>query len=175
MRRVYGPDLMLNLCRESQTRGWRHFLYGAGDGVADELAANLRHRFPGIDIVGTHSPPFRELTDDEIQRTADMINAARPDIVWVGLSTPKQERWMHRFRDLLDASVLIGVGAAFDMHAGRIPQAPRWMQRSGLEWFFRLCAEPRRLWRRYLTAIPRFIVQIVLRPPRLQAEANPSS
>jgi N-acetylglucosaminyldiphosphoundecaprenol N-acetyl-beta-D-mannosaminyltransferase len=175
MRRVYGPDLMLSVCSESQSTGWRHFLYGAGDGVADELAANLSSRFPGIDIVGIHSPPFRELTDDEIQRTADMINAARPDIVWVGLSTPKQERWMHRFRDLLDASVLIGVGAAFDMHAGRIPQAPRWMQRSGLEWFFRLCAEPRRLWRRYLTAIPRFIVQIVLRPPRLQAEANPSS
>lgn len=172
MQRVYGPDLMLNVCRESQARGWRHFFYGAGEGVADELAANLRSRFPQIEIVGTHSPPFRELDDDEAKAAASMINSTRPDVVWVGLSTPKQERWMSRFRDMLDAPVLIGVGAAFDMHAGRVAQAPRWMQKSGLEWLFRLSVEPRRLWRRYLRVIPSFILRMPMKPPRLVAEAS---
>lgn len=170
IKRVYGPDLMLAVCRESRAEGLRHFLYGAGVGVVDELASNLRDRFPGIEIVGAHSPPYRELTEDEIDETVRMINSARPDVVWVGLSTPKQERWMSRFRPLLDAPVLIGVGAAFDMHAGRVPQAPVWMRKSGLEWLFRLVAEPRRLWRRYLNSIPRFIVQIALSPPRLIAD-----
>lgn len=174
MRRVYGPDLMLNVCRESEAAGWRHFLYGAGDGVADELAHNLRKWFPNVEIVGTHTPPFRELTDEEIQETAEMINAARPDIVWVGLSTPKQERWMSRFRSLLEASVLIGVGAAFDMHAGRVRQAPRWVGRLGLEWAFRLSVEPKRLWRRYLGSIPAFMIQIAKRPPRLVIESSDS-
>jgi N-acetylglucosaminyldiphosphoundecaprenol N-acetyl-beta-D-mannosaminyltransferase len=170
MRRVYGPDLMLGVCGESEGAGWRHFLYGAGDGVADELAANLRNWFPEIQIVGTHTPPFRDLTDDEVQHTAEMINSANPDIVWVGLSTPKQERWMSRFRGLLDAPVLVGVGAAFDVHAGRVPQAPMWMRSSGLEWLFRLSVEPRRLWRRYLGVIPSFLIQIALTPPRLVAD-----
>lgn len=169
MQRVYGPDLMLAVCRESRPDGFRHFLYGAGVGVADELASNLRDWFPGIEIAGTHSPPYSDLTDDEIAETARMINSAQPDVVWVGLSTPKQERWMSRFRPLLDAPVLIGVGAAFDMHAGRVPQAPEWMRKSGLEWSFRLLAEPRRLWRRYLNTIPLFILQIALTPPRLTA------
>lgn len=172
MRRVYGPDLMLAVCRESRVDGVRHFLYGAGVGVADELAENLRDRFPGIEIVGTHSPPYRDLTDDEIDETVRMINSAKPDVVWVGLSTPKQERWMSQFRPLLDAPVLIGVGAAFDMHAGRVPQAPEWMRKSGLEWSFRLLAEPRRLWRRYLNSIPLFILQIALTPPRLTADST---
>jgi N-acetylglucosaminyldiphosphoundecaprenol N-acetyl-beta-D-mannosaminyltransferase len=172
MRRVYGPDLMLSVCGESEIAEWRHFLYGAGDGVADELAANLRKRFPEIQIVGTHTPPFRDLTEDEVQHTVEMINAASPDIVWVGLSTPKQEHWMSRFRGALDAPVLIGVGAAFDMHAGRVPQAPMWMRRSGLEWLFRLSVEPRRLWRRYLRVIPSFILQIALAPPRLMADLS---
>lgn len=175
MERVYGPDLMLEVCGRSTANGLRHFLYGAGEGVADELAANLRERFPGIEIAGTYSPPYRDLTEEEIQETVRMINSVEPDIVWVGLSTPKQERWMSRFRPLLDSPVLIGVGAAFDMHAGRVPQAPIWMQRSGLEWLFRLYTEPRRLWRRYLTSIPRFIVQIALRPPRLVAESSAPS
>jgi N-acetylglucosaminyldiphosphoundecaprenol N-acetyl-beta-D-mannosaminyltransferase len=172
MHRVYGPDLMLSACGESEIAGWRHFLYGAGDGVANELAANLRERFPEIQIVGTHTPPFRDLTEDEAQRTVEMINGASPDIVWVGLSTPKQELWMSRFRGLLDAPVLIGVGAAFDMHAGRVPQAPMWMRRSGLEWLFRLSVEPRRLWRRYLRVIPSFILKIALAPPRLVADSS---
>lgn len=175
MRRVYGPDLMLEVCRESVRNGWRHFLYGGGDGVADELADNLRERFPEIQIVGTHTPPFRELTDLELEETAEMIDAAGPHIVWVGLSTPKQELWMGRIRDLVSAPVLIGVGAAFDVHAGRVPQAPKWMQRSGLEWAFRLSVEPRRLWRRYLGSIPAFVVKIARRPPRLIVDSPDGS
>lgn len=174
MRRVYGPDLMLNVCGESERTGWRHFLYGAAEGVAEELASNLRKLFPKIEIVGTHTPPFRELSDEEVQQTAEMINSTRPHIVWVGLSTPKQERWMNRFRELLDVPVLIGVGAAFDLHTGRVPQAPQWMGRSGLEWAFRLSVEPKRLWRRYLGSIPVFLFQIVRRPPRLVTEFSQS-
>ncbi|MFP3882622.1 MAG: WecB/TagA/CpsF family glycosyltransferase [Actinomycetota bacterium] len=173
-KRVYGPDLMLSVCEESTADSTRHFLYGAGPGVANDLAEKLRYRFPDIQIVGAHSPPYGDLTEEEVSETAAMINAARPDIVWVGLSTPKQERWMANFRRHLEAPVLIGVGAAFDMHAGRVRQAPEWIQKSGFEWLFRLCVEPRRLWRRYLTAIPTFLVQIAMRPPRLKGGA-PSS
>jgi N-acetylglucosaminyldiphosphoundecaprenol N-acetyl-beta-D-mannosaminyltransferase len=165
IKRVYGPDLMLRVCAESVDKGWSHFFFGAGPGVADELAAALKVRFPGLIVAGMHTPPFRGLTDEETLAMAEMINTARPDIVWVGLSTPKQERWMARFRPLLSAPVLVGVGAAFDIHAGRLPQAPRWMQRSGLEWSYRLAREPRRLWRRYLNVIPRFVVKIVAHPP----------
>jgi N-acetylglucosaminyldiphosphoundecaprenol N-acetyl-beta-D-mannosaminyltransferase len=170
MTRVYGPDLMLKVCGESEATELRHFFYGAAEGVADELASNMREWFPNLDVVGTHSPPFRDLTDEEVHQTVHMINLARPDIVWVGLSTPKQERWMSQFRGMLDAPVLIGVGAAFDIHAGRVSQAPHWMQRSGLEWLFRLSVEPKRLWRRYLSVIPAFMFQIVMRPPRLVAK-----
>lgn len=165
MERVYGPDLLLRVCADSVESGWSHYFYGGGAQVADELAAALSERFPGLVVTGTHTPPFRELTEDEIVALAKMINEAGPDIVWVGLSTPKQERWMARVRPLLTASVLVGVGAAFDIHAGRVPQAPRWMQRSGLEWSYRLAVEPRRLWRRYFSIIPRFAVKIIARPP----------
>ena len=165
MERVYGPDLMLRVCAESVKNGWSHFFYGAGPGVADELAAALTDRFPGLNVAGMHTPPFRELTEEETQAIVEMINTARPDIVWIGLSTPKQERWMARLRPLLAAPVLVGVGAAFDIHAGRLSQAPRWMQRSGLEWAYRLAMEPRRLWRRYLYSNPRFIMQILRRKP----------
>jgi N-acetylglucosaminyldiphosphoundecaprenol N-acetyl-beta-D-mannosaminyltransferase len=156
---------MLRVCAESVSHGWSHFFYGAGPGVAEEMASALTGRFPGLGVAGVHSPPFRELTDEETAAVTQRINAARPDIVWVGLSTPKQERWMARFRPLLDAPVLVGVGAAFDIHAGRISQAPRWMQRSGLEWSYRLAREPRRLWRRYLRVIPRFAFKILGQPP----------
>jgi len=150
MTRVYGPDLMTEICRISPAHGWRHFLYGGEPGVAELLADRLRQRFPGIRIVGTWCPPFRPLTDAEKEDVAALINNARPDIVWVGLSTPKQERWMAEMAPRLRVPVLVGVGAAFDFLSGRKPQAPRWMQRSGLEWLFRLATEPRRLWRRYL-------------------------
>ncbi len=147
--RVYGPELMENVCRRSPQRGYRHFLYGGDEGVPERLAAALVERFPGLRIVGTHSPPFRPLTDEEDAAVVEEINAARPHVVWVGLSTPKQERWMAAHLGRIQAPVMVGVGAAFDFLSGRKPQAPRWIRRSGLEWLFRLSTEPRRLWRRY--------------------------
>ena len=167
VQRVYGPDLMLNVCAESTQRGWRHYFYGAAPGVADKLAANLVARFPGLQVVGTMSPPYRDLTAEEADLIVHSINESGADIVWVGLSTPKQERWMSLMRSRLDAPVLVGVGAAFDIHAGNLRQAPGWMQRSGLEWLFRLIMEPRRLWRRYLKANPAFVASILLRRPKL--------
>lgn len=167
MSRVYGPDLMLAVMEASVDKGWRHFFYGAGPGVAERLVDRLSVRFPGLKVAGTHTPPFRDLDEDERREVAEMINSSGADIVWVGLSTPKQERWMARMRPLLDASVLIGVGAAFDFHVGDLKQAPLWMQRSGLEWAFRLMMEPRRLWRRYFNIVPRFILGVARRRPRL--------
>ncbi len=174
MERVYGPDLMLRLCAESVEPGWSHFFYGAGPGVAEELTVRLQERFPAMKVVGTYSPPFRDLTDAENEEVVALINESGADIVWVGLSTPKQERWMASFRDRLTAPVLIGVGAAFDIHAGRLRQAPRWLQRVGLEWFFRLVVEPRRLWRRYGFIVPTFIARIAIERPRL-ADSSPST
>lgn len=162
VERVYGPDLMLACCEASVARGYRHFFYGGDTGVPELLAARLQQRFPGLIIAGTWSPPFRELSAAEEQAMIERIGAARPDIVWVGLSTPKQERWMARYVGRLRAPVLIGVGAAFDMHAGVKKQAPRWMQRSGLEWLFRLSSEPRRLGRRYLVNNPWFLWRLLL-------------
>lgn len=154
--RVYGPDLMLELCGR-RVGTLRHFLYGSSPDVLTVLERNLRARFPGLEVCGTHSPPFRPLTQDETAEERALLCSARPDIVWVGLSTPKQERWMAENVDHLDGAVLVGVGAAFDFHAGRKRQAPAWMQRAGLEWLFRMLSEPRRLGRRYLTVVPRFL------------------
>jgi N-acetylglucosaminyldiphosphoundecaprenol N-acetyl-beta-D-mannosaminyltransferase len=168
--RVYGPDLMLALCARAAERGWRSFFYGGAEGVPELLAAQLSERFPGLPVAGSHSPPFRPLTVEEGEAVVDRINAAEPDIVWVGLSTPKQERWMAQYRTMLTAPVLIAVGAAFDIHAGLLPQAPRWMQRSGLEWLYRVFREPKRLWRRYLANNPRFLLAIARRRPTIQAE-----
>jgi N-acetylglucosaminyldiphosphoundecaprenol N-acetyl-beta-D-mannosaminyltransferase len=156
-RRVYGPDLLLASCERSLTTGYRHFFYGGGEGVADLLAKRLSRRYPGLAVAGTYTPPFRPLTADEDQEVVHRINDAAPDIVWVGLSTPKQEFWMAEHVGRLDVPALIGVGAAFDFHAGLKPQAPRWMQHSGLEWLFRLGTEPRRLWKRYLINNPAFV------------------
>jgi N-acetylglucosaminyldiphosphoundecaprenol N-acetyl-beta-D-mannosaminyltransferase len=147
--RVYGPDLMLEVCRSGLARGWRHYLYGGAEGVAERLAESLTQRLPGLVIVGTHTPPFREMTGPEDRAVVEKINAARADVLWVGLSTPKQERWMAAHLGQVKAPVMVGVGAAFDFLSGLKPQAPRWMQRSGLEWLFRLGSEPRRLWPRY--------------------------
>ncbi len=162
VNRVYGPDLMLLLCEHSVSRGYRHYLYGGNEGVPEELANRLQIRFPGLQIVGNYSPPFRPLTSREDRKVVDMINHAEPDIVWVGLSTPKQERWMAEHSGRLSAPVLIGVGAAFDFHTGRIRQAPKWMQKNGLEWLFRTMMEPRRLWRRYMSNNPGFIALVLL-------------
>lgn len=155
--RVYGPDLMLEVCAQGQATGYRHFLYGGAPGVPEQLAERLRARFPRLHIVGVHSPPFRPLSAEEEEDIAQLINASDADIVWVGLGTPKQDYWVANFRSKLDAPVLIAVGAAFDFHAGRIKQAPRWMQNSGLEWLFRLTQDPRRLWKRYIVGNPRFV------------------
>jgi N-acetylglucosaminyldiphosphoundecaprenol N-acetyl-beta-D-mannosaminyltransferase len=157
-RRVYGPDLMRTLSALSVSRGYRHFYYGGDRGVADRLNQTLTRAYPGLQVVGTLTPPFRPLSPEEDDAVIVQINAAKPDIVWVGLSTPKQEFWMAAHAGRLDAPVLIGVGAAFDFLAGIKTQAPRWMRRSGLEWLFRLLQEPRRLWRRYFTIVPRFTI-----------------
>jgi N-acetylglucosaminyldiphosphoundecaprenol N-acetyl-beta-D-mannosaminyltransferase len=162
VQRVYGPDLMLALCERSALQGYRQFFYGGAPGVAEKLLAQLQTRFPSLQIAGFHSPPFRLLTPEEDAAVIDHINMVKPHILWVGISTPKQERWMADHVGRLNATVLIGVGAAFDFHAGLRKQAPHWMQRSGLEWFFRLLMEPRRLWRRYLLNNPWFLWLILL-------------
>jgi N-acetylglucosaminyldiphosphoundecaprenol N-acetyl-beta-D-mannosaminyltransferase len=149
-RRVYGPELMEAFCEETARRGYRHYFYGGAEGVAEELARRFARRFAGMEIAGTCCPPFRALTADEEREVREKIKASRADVVWVGLGTPKQERWMARQREALGVPVLVGVGAAFDFHTGRVAQAPRWMRENGLEWLFRLASEPRRLWRRYL-------------------------
>jgi N-acetylglucosaminyldiphosphoundecaprenol N-acetyl-beta-D-mannosaminyltransferase len=157
VEKVYAPDVMAATFDFGVPRNYRHFLYGGDEGVADELARKLRQRYPGILIVGTYCPPFRPLEDREVETIAGLINDAAPDVVWVGIGCPKQERWMHRFRPLLRAPVLIGVGAGFDFLAGRKPLAPKWIQRSGFEWLYRTLSEPKRLWPRYARVVPRFI------------------
>jgi N-acetylglucosaminyldiphosphoundecaprenol N-acetyl-beta-D-mannosaminyltransferase len=157
--RVYGPELMDRACARAAERGLRFYLYGGRNpGALAELARRLRLRHPGLKIVGGHCPPFRALSAQEGDAVAAEINRSGADVVWVGIGVPKQEKWMARMRDRLDAPVLIGVGAAFDFHAGLVPQAPDALQRLGLEWAFRLVQEPRRLWRRYLRYNPRFVL-----------------
>jgi N-acetylglucosaminyldiphosphoundecaprenol N-acetyl-beta-D-mannosaminyltransferase len=156
--RVYGPELMDRACARAAASGQRFYLYGGrNQGALVELARLLRLRHPGLQIVGGHAPPFRELTDAEKEAVAADIARSRADVVWVGIGVPKQEKWMARMRDRLEAPVLIGVGAAFDFHAGLVPQAPAALQRVGLEWLYRLRQEPRRLWRRYARYNPRFL------------------
>jgi N-acetylglucosaminyldiphosphoundecaprenol N-acetyl-beta-D-mannosaminyltransferase len=160
VERVYGPDLMLAVCDAGRARETRHFFYGGNPGVAQELAGKLTARFPGLNVVGTYTPPFRALTDGELGELKAAVARAQPDIVWVGLSTPKQETFMAGVGRGLEAGLLVGVGAAFDFHSGRIRQAPRWIQRNGLEWLFRLCMEPRRLGPRYLRINSLFILRV---------------
>jgi len=157
MNRVYGPDLMLDLCAWSEASGARHFFYGGDQGVAGQLVQQLKVRFPKLAVAGTFTPPFRPLHPDELRQLQQLVSATRPDIFWVGLSTPKQEKFMAEYLPQLEVTLMIGVGAAFDFHSGRMKQAPRWMQRSGLEWFYRLCREPRRLAKRYLRNNPMFL------------------
>jgi N-acetylglucosaminyldiphosphoundecaprenol N-acetyl-beta-D-mannosaminyltransferase len=161
VERVYGPDLMLAVCDAGRAAGLRHYLFGGVPGVADALSEKLRARFTGLEIVGTYTPPFRELNAAELKTVRSHIARERPDVVWVGLSSPKQEKFMAANWRELDSAVLIGVGAAFDFHAGRVRQAPRWIQRSGFEWLFRLCTEPRRLGPRYLKTNPLFALRVI--------------
>ncbi len=159
--RVYGPDLMLALCERSAITGHRHFFYGGAPGVADVLADRLGARFPGLRVAGIHTPPMLPVGALEDAATIEKINESGADIVWVGLGAPKQDWWVANHRPLLKASVLIAVGAAFDFHSGRVRQAPRWMQRNGLEWLFRLSQDPRRLWKRYLVLNSLFVMKVL--------------
>jgi len=157
--RVYGPELMARACARGVEAGQRFYLYGGrNQGALVQLALNLRQRYPGLQVVGGYSPPHRPLSGEERLAVVKQINASRADVVWVGIGVPKQEKWMAELRAQLDAPVLIGVGAAFDFHAGLVPQAPNWIQESGLEWAYRLAHEPRRLWRRYSRYNPRFVL-----------------
>jgi N-acetylglucosaminyldiphosphoundecaprenol N-acetyl-beta-D-mannosaminyltransferase len=157
-RRVYGPELMERACARAADSGQRFYLYGGrNQGALVQLALNLRQHHPGLKIVGGYSPPHRPLTEEERLAITGEINHTHPDVVWVGIGVPKQEKWMAQMRTTLDAPVLIGVGAAFDFLAGLIPQAPSWAQESGLEWVYRFAQEPRRLGRRYLRYNPRFV------------------
>ncbi len=159
-RRVYGPELTDTFCQVTGGK-YRHFFYGGAPGVADDLARTLQQRH-GIRIAGTYCPPFRPLTDKEDREVVETINGSGADVVWVGLSTPKQETWMFQHRDKLQVPAMLGVGAAFDLNTGRLKQAPEWMRENGLEWLFRLLAEPRRLWRRYLVYGPAFAWNVSL-------------
>lgn len=161
-RRVYGPDLLLAFCERTREKGIRHFFYGGAPGVPEKLAQQLSERFPGLVVAGTCSPPFRELTGEEDREIVRTINDAAPDVVWVGISTPKQERWMFEHSGRLNAPVIVGVGAAFDFHSGSKRQAPRWMREHGLEWFYRLMQEPGRLGRRYIVYGTEFVFWVTL-------------
>ncbi len=161
-RRVCGPELMLDFCEATARKGYRHFFYGGAPGVPDRLAERLAKCFPDLQVAGIYSPPFRPPTREEDESVVARINAASPDVLWVGLSTPKQERWMYEHRDRLRVPVVLGVGAAFDFNAGRKSRAPVWMREHGLEWLFRLIQEPRRLWRRYLLGGSQFLFYVGL-------------
>ena len=165
-RRVYGPELMETFCRTTGSR-YTHFFYGGAAGVAERLAEVLQRQY-GIRVAGTYSPPFRRLTPEEKQAFLAKVRAASPDVLWVGLSTPKQETWMAEYRQAVEVPVLVGVGAAFDFLTRRTRQAPAWMREHGLEWSFRLMTEPQRLWRRYLVHGSRFIWNVALETCRIK-------
>ena len=165
-RRVYGPELMNTFCAETGAK-YRHFFYGGAPGVAEHLAKQLEKQH-NIRVVGTYSPPFRQLTVEEDRAIVALIEAAAPDVLWVGLSTPKQERWMYEHHARVQVPVIVGVGAAFDLNSGKLRQAPSWMREHGLEWLFRLLAEPRRLWRRYILGGSSFVWNVSLELTRLR-------
>jgi N-acetylglucosaminyldiphosphoundecaprenol N-acetyl-beta-D-mannosaminyltransferase len=156
MSRVYGPDYMAALCERSVAKGYRHFLYGGKEGVAEELRAELTRRFPGLQIVGTYTPPFRPLNAEEENDLRSQLETSQADVLWCGLSTPKQERFISSYYDRMPVKLMVGVGAAFDLLSGNLDEAPDWMKKSGLQWLYRLIKEPRRLWRRYLINNPKF-------------------
>ncbi len=168
MTRVYGPDYMAELCRWGLRRGYRHFLYGGKPGVAELLRQRLERRFPGIQIVGIYTPPFSEPSAAEESDLRGQVAACKPDILWVGLSTPKQERFMAEHLGKLQVTLMAGVGAAFDVHAGLVTDSPDWIKQCGLQWLDRLRKEPRRLWRRYLANNPAFVWNIVLQMVRVR-------
>jgi N-acetylglucosaminyldiphosphoundecaprenol N-acetyl-beta-D-mannosaminyltransferase len=166
MERVYGPDFMRDFCRHSVLRGYRHFLYGGDKGVAEALKLALECMVPGLRVVGTYTPPFRPLNTSELDDLQSILKRTQPDVMWIGLSTPKQERFMAEYLDCLNVRVMVGVGAAFDIHTGRIKDAPMWVKMVGMQWLHRLAQERKRLWRRYLVNNPRFVWKICLQISR---------
>ncbi len=166
--RVYGPDLMLEICAATENSPYRHFFYGGGAGVAETLGLKLKEHFPGLKIAGHYTPPYRPLSQTEESKLVELVGEKKPAIIWVGLSTPKQEKFMAAYLRKLDTTLMIGVGAAFDFHAGTVRQAPKWIQRSGFEWLFRLCQEPKRLGRRYLKNNPLFLFKLALQATGLK-------
>jgi N-acetylglucosaminyldiphosphoundecaprenol N-acetyl-beta-D-mannosaminyltransferase len=162
MQRVFGPDLMLEVFRRKEFSHYRHFLCGGGPGAAGQLRDELLKRFPWANIAGIYTPPFRAMTEEEGQQFAERIRFLRPDIIWVGLSTPRQERFMFRYLPMLETKVMIGVGAAFLYHTGAIQDSPQWVKRAGMQWLHRLIQEPKRLWRRYILNVPLFLILAAL-------------
>lgn len=162
MQRVFGPDLMVEVIGRKELSHYRHFLCGGAPGVAEQLRGELIRRFPWARIVGTYAPPFRSMTAEEEGDLAAQIRSLRPDIIWVGISTPKQERFMYRYQPMLETKLMIGVGAAFLFHTGAIQDSPAWVKRAGMQWLHRLLQEPSRLWRRYLHNVPLFLVLAAL-------------
>lgn len=175
MDRTYGPDLLLAVLRETAGTERGHFFYGGNTGVAAELRAAMEQKFPGLSVLGTDMPPFRPLSVEERGELIARLHQLAPAFVWVGISTPKQDRLIAELSAELPAIIFIGVGAAFDFHTGRVAQAPRWIQRAGMEWFFRLTREPKRLWKRYLQTNPRFISLLVLQWAGLRKFENSNS
>ncbi len=161
VERVYGPDLMLAVCDAGRAVGLRHYLFGGAEGVAPLLRAKLCQRYPGLEIAGLTTPPYRALDAGELEAFRTDVARTRPDVIWVGLGLPKQEKFMAAHWRELEAGVLVGVGAAFDFHSGRVRQAPGWIRGSGFEWLFRFCMEPRRLGWRYLRTNPLFIAHLL--------------
>ena len=159
--RVTGPTLMLRLCDLGRRHGFRHYFYGGAEGVADKLSERLQEKFPGLEVAGTYCPPFRTLTEREDAAIVEQINKSQPDIVWVGLGAPKQEKWMADHLGKIEAFVMIGVGAAFDFHSGNVKWAPMWIRKLGIEWAYRLALEPRRMWRRNLDS-PLFLCKVLV-------------
>jgi N-acetylglucosaminyldiphosphoundecaprenol N-acetyl-beta-D-mannosaminyltransferase len=162
MERVAGPEMMLEIMGGDEFRGCTHFLCGGEPGMAEELRDKLVVRFPHLKICGVFTPPFRPMKFDEERVLIEAVHRAQPDIIWVGLGAPKQEHFMARYLPLLDTTLMMGVGAAFLLHTGRISDSPRWIKRAGLQWAHRLAQEPTRLWRRYLLRNPSFIVRVAL-------------
>jgi len=162
MRQLTGPDLMLRICSLSEEKRYTHFFYGGNEGVAQKLKDALTGRFPNMRVVGTYSPPFRPLNAEEETELIRMVAESKPDFLWVGLSTPKQERFMDQYIAKLDAKLMFGVGAAFDIHSERIKDAPYWMKLTGVQWLHRIYQDPKRLWKRYLVNNPKFLYQIML-------------
>jgi N-acetylglucosaminyldiphosphoundecaprenol N-acetyl-beta-D-mannosaminyltransferase len=169
MQRVFGPDLMLEVIGRKEHSHYRHFLCGGEPGVAEQLRDELLRRFPWATIVGTYTPPFRPMTHEEENDLAIQVHRIKPDIIWVGLSTPKQDRFMFRYLPMLDTKLMVGVGAAFLFHTGAIQDSPAWIKRAGLQWLHRLLQEPSRLWRRYLINVPLFLFQAGLQIARLRS------